>query len=147
MDGHNSFGTQLQQQQRSSSAAAAQQQQYRRQQQQCAARLRRTTMSSSDGIAAVEPEAEAGVGRRVVEVVESSDDAVKVVSKPLGGRVEASTAAASFVPCKPSSSILYKSHGWLRSVDKDRAQCPSCAMSVPCRNSMRSIVVCLWLVE
>ena len=115
---------------------------------QSVARLRAVIKSNSDGSADSddEPYAEGGAGTWELHV-KSSDDAVKVVSKPLGGRVEASTAAASFVPCKPSSSILYKSHGWLRSVDKDRAQCPSCAMSVPCRNSMRSIVVCLWLVE
>ena len=98
------------------------------QQQQIAPRLRRTIMSSSGGSAAFEPEAEAGAGKRVVEV-ESSDDAVKVVSKPLGGRVAASKAAAVFVTCKQCSCILYKSHGWLRRVDKERAQRPSCVMS------------------
>ena len=81
-------------------------------------------MSSSDDSASFEPEAEAGAGNRVMEV-DSSDVALKAVSKPLGGRVAASKAAAVFVTCKQSS------HGWLRSVDKERAQCPSCAMSVP----------------
>ena len=116
-----SFGKQQQQQQHSSIATTKQQQ---RQQQQCAARFRRTIMSSSDDSASFEPEAEAGAGNRVMEV-DSSDVALKAVSKPLGGRVAASKAAAVFVTCKQSS------HGWLRSVDKERAQCPSCAMSVP----------------
>ena len=98
MDGHmDSFGTQ-------------------QQQQQIAPRLRRTIMSSSGGSAAFEPEAEAGAGKRVVEV-ESSDDAVKVVGKPLGGRVAAPKAATGFVACTQSSCILHKNHGWRRSAD------------------------------
>ena len=86
----------------SSNATAAQQQQ------QCAVRLRRTIISNSDGSAAFKPEADVGAGKRVAEV-ESSDHAVKVVSKPLGARVAASQAAAGFVACKQSSCTHYKS--------------------------------------
>ena len=95
---------------------------------QPAALLRGIIISSSDGGANSDDEAlaEACAGKGEVQV-ESSDDAVNVVSKSLGGRVAASKAAAGFVTCRQSSCILYKSHGWLRHVNKERAQCPTCA--------------------
>ena len=125
-------------------AHSPQQQQQQQQQQshraQCVARLREITMSGSDGSADSdhEPEAEAGAGKGEVEVASSGDDTVKVVSKPLGGRVAASKAAAGFVTCQQSNCILYKKHGWLRHVDKERALCPTCKVPVPCKNSNTS---------
>ena len=103
------------------------------------ARLRATIMSSSDGSADCddEPLAESGAGKREVQV-RRPDDAVKVLSQPLGGRVSASKEAASFVTCRQSSCILYKNYGWLRHVAKERAQCPTYASPVPCGNSSTS---------
>ena len=121
-------------------AHSPQQQQQQSHRAQCVARLREITMSGSDGSADSdhEPEAEAGAGKGEVEVPSSDDDTVKVVSKPLGGRVAASKAAAGFVACRQSNCILYKRHGWLRHVDKERALCPTCTVPVPCKNSNTS---------
>ena len=102
---------------------------------QSVARLRAVIKSNSDGSADSddEPYAEGGAGTWELHV-KSSDDAVKVVSKLLGGRVSASKAAASSVTCKQLSCILYRNYGWLRHVDKERAQCLTCAAPVPCKN-------------
>ena len=100
-------------------------------------------MSGSGGSADSDlvPEAVAGAGKGEV-VGESSDvDTVKVVSKPLGGRVAASKAAAGFVTCRQSNCVLYKKHGWLRHVDKDRALCPTCAIPVPCKNTAVPVAI------
>ena len=68
-------------------------------------------MSSSDGSSDHESEPEAGAGKGEVEVESSGDDAVKVVSKPLGGRVTPSQSAPGFMTRKQSSRILYAASG------------------------------------
>ena len=93
---------------------------------------------SSDGRAAFEPEAEAGAGKRVVEV-ESSDDAVKVVSKPLGGRVAASKAAAVFVTCKQSSYTVEE--------PRLASQCRQGASSVPILRHVRTVELAVHIIH